>query len=452
MDRAGAAWPAGAPLALWAAALIVGGAVGKSAQLPLQVWLPDAMAGPTPTSALIHAATMVTAGVYLIARTHLLFMLAPPVMTAVAVIGAATLLIAAFSALAQSDIKRVLAYSTISQIGYMFLALGVGAWSAAIFHLMTHAFFKALLFLAAGVVIHAFHGEQNLFRMGGLRRAQPFTFWLFLIGAASLAGFPLITAGFFSKGEILWETWALGGGALWGAGVIGALLTSLYIFRVIFLAFFGEGKKEAGWRPGPVIRVPLIVLALLSVIGGYINLPPGLGNRPYLMNFLHAVLPHLEISAALAPGGMTHLMAEAIVTAASLAGLFLAYLFFLRRPSLAENLAARPLGRRLRDFWSSGWEFDRLYDRLLVRPYHRLAEAARRDVIDRFYDRALVRPVFALAAMNRHDIVDSFYTGLTRLAALFYEGLRRTETGQVRWYAAALAAGTILFLGWVVLL
>jgi NADH-quinone oxidoreductase subunit L len=452
LDRAQISWPVGAPLAIWTAVLILGGAVGKSAQLPLQVWLPDAMAGPTPTSALIHAATMVTAGVYLIARTHPFFLLAPAVQTAVAVIGAATLLIAAFSALTQLEIKRVLAYSTISQIGYMFLALGVGAWSAAIFHLMTHAFFKALLFLAAGVVIHAFHGENNLFQMGGLRRTHPFTFWIFLIGGASLAGLPLITAGFYSKGEILWEIWARGGGALWGAGVVGALLTSLYIFRLIFLAFFGAPRKApTGGGPGLLIQIPLIVLGILSIIGGFVNLPPALGNKLLLTHFLQTVLPHPEENALHMAGGMTEIGSEAFVTSASLLGLFLAYLIYLRRPSLSETLAAHPVGKVLRQFWLAGWGFDRLYDLVFVRPYIRLADAARRDVIDRFYERWLVRPVFVLARLNRHDIIDSIYTGLSRLAAFFYEALRRTETGRVRWYAAGLAAGTIFFLGWVLL-
>src|SRR5579884_4233562 len=401
MRAASQNWMAGSVLPVTAACLLLGGAVGKSAQLPLQVWLPDAMAGPTPTSALIHAATMVTAGVYLIARTHPLFLLAPPVLTAVAVIGAATLLIASFSALTQTDMKRVLAYSTISQIGYMFLALGVGAWSAAIFHLMTHAFFKALLFLAAGVVIHAYHGEQNLFQMGGLRRTHRFTFWIFLIGGASLAGLPLVTAGFYSKGEILWETWALGGSALWAAGVIGAFLTSLYTFRMIFLAFFGAPRKApAGGEPGLLIRIPLIVLGILSIIGGFINLPPALGDKLLLTHFLQTVLPHTEASALHAARGMTEIGSEAFVTAASLLGLFLAYLFYLRRPSLAESLAGRPVGRALHRFWSAGWGFDLLYDRLFVRPYLLLAEAFRRDMIDQFYDRWLVRPVFLLARLK----------------------------------------------------
>ena len=210
------------------------------------------MAGPTPTSALIHAATMVTAGVYLIARTHVLFTLAPPVQFAVAVIGAATLLLGGFSALTQWDIKRVLAYSTISQIGYMFLALGVGAWAAGIFHFMTHAFFKSLLFLAAGVVIDAMHEEHNIFKMGGLRKELPLAFVGFLIAACSLAGLPLITAGFYSKGLIVWETWSSpqGSTALWVASVLGVLLTALYIFRVIFLVFFGEAKSHVAKRPG----------------------------------------------------------------------------------------------------------------------------------------------------------------------------------------------------------
>src|SRR5512142_1299097 len=232
MQAAQTTWPAGSGTAVLAAALLLGGALGKSAQLPLQTWLPDAMAGPTPVSALIHAATMVTAGVYLIARTHALFELAPAVQSAVAAIGAITLLVAGSSALVQRDIKRVLAYSTISQIGYMFLALGVGAWSAAMFHFMTHAFFKALLFLGAGVVILAQHHEHDMFKMGGLRDRLPSTYWTFLIGAASLSALPLVTAGFYSKDLILWQAWSspMGSKVLWAVGLAGALLTSAYTF------------------------------------------------------------------------------------------------------------------------------------------------------------------------------------------------------------------------------
>ena len=228
MRRAVEQWPVGSTAAIAAAALLLGGALGKSAQLPLQTWLPDAMAGPTPVSALIHAATMVTAGVYLIARTNVLFTLAPPVQFAVAIIGCATLLMAGFSAMTQFDIKRVLAYSTISQIGYMFLALGVGAWSSAIFHFVTHAFFKALLFLGAGVVIMGLHEERDMFKMGGLRKQLPVTFWTFLVGAASLAALPLVTGGFYSKDPILWHAWLSQRGGLWLGigGVVGALLRS----------------------------------------------------------------------------------------------------------------------------------------------------------------------------------------------------------------------------------
>ena len=217
MQRASAQWPSGSTYAVAAAFLLLGGAIGKSAQLPLQVWLPDAMAGPTPVSALLHAATMVTAGVYLIARTHVLFSLAPSAQLAVAVVGACTLLLAGFSALAQHDIKRILAYSTVSQIGYMFLALGVGAWQAAMFHFVTHAFFKALLFLGAGVIINALDDEHSIFRMGGLRKELPVTFWTFLIAGCSLAGLPFVTAGFFSKDLIIWDAWSA---PIWTSGVL----------------------------------------------------------------------------------------------------------------------------------------------------------------------------------------------------------------------------------------
>src|SRR5579875_448519 len=293
MHRALAQWPMGSALPVAAGLLLLGGAVGKSAQLPLQTWLPDAMAGPTPTSALIHAATMVTAGVYLVARTHVIYSLAPAAQLAVAIVGAATLILAGFSALTQSDIKRVLAYSTISQIGYMFLALGVGAWSAAIFHFMTHAFFKALLFLGAGIVINACHHEHNIFKMGGLWKELPVAFWTFLIAGCSLAGLPLITAGFYSKGLIIWETRAAEHGdlTLWILAVIGVLLTSLYTFRLIFVAFFGEAKTHVEHKPGYSMKVPCIVLAVLSIVGGFVETPRFLGDIHAFTDFLHSALP-----------------------------------------------------------------------------------------------------------------------------------------------------------------
>ncbi|MGD8376616.1 MAG: NADH-quinone oxidoreductase subunit L, partial [Acidobacteriota bacterium] len=292
-ERAPEAWAAGSPVAVAAAALLLLGAVGKSAQLPLQVWLPDAMEGPTPTSALIHAATMVTAGVYLIARLHVLFSLAPAVQHVVAGIGAATLLLAGCSALVQRDIKRVLAYSTISQIGYMFLALGVGAGTAAMFHLVTHAFFKALLFLVAGCVILAVHEEHDIFRMGGLRRRMPLVFWCAFIGGSALAGLPLVTAGFYSKGRILWDTLAspAGGPGLWLAGLAGVVLTALYTYRWLFVVFLGTGSEDAAPSREALLLVPVVALGVLSLVGGFLELPPYLGNVTLLSDLLRPVLP-----------------------------------------------------------------------------------------------------------------------------------------------------------------
>jgi NADH-quinone oxidoreductase subunit L len=420
MHQAAGQWSVGSALPTVAAALLLGGAVGKSAQLPLQTWLPDAMAGPTPTSALIHAATMVTAGVYLIARTHVLFSLAPSVQFAVAAIGAATLVFAGFSALTQWDIKRVLAYSTISQIGYMFLAMGVGAWSAGIFHFMTHAFFKSLLFLAAGVVIQAMNEEHSIFKMGGLRKELPLAFGAFVIAGCSLAGLPLITAGFYSKGLIVWETWSSsqGGTALWLAGVFGVLLTALYIFRVIFLVFFGEAKVRVVKRPGYKIQIPLMVLTVLSLVGGFVNLPPKLGNVPLFTRLLETTLPPVEQRRF---GRLTEIRSEGFVTLAFLTGLGLAYLLYLRRRQWLDALTATRAGKALHEFWFADWGFDWCYDKLFV------------------------QPVLWFARVDKKDGVDAFYNGVGDLNELLYRGLRLTENGRVRWYAAAIAAGTVVF-------
>ena len=420
MRRATEQWPAGSALPIAAAALLLGGAVGKSAQLPLQTWLPDAMAGPTPTSALIHAATMVTAGVYLIARTHVLFTLAPPVQLAVAIIGAATLLIGGCSALTQPDIKRVLAYSTVSQIGYMFLALGVGAWAAGIFHFMTHAFFKSLLFLSAGVVIDAMHDEHNIFKMGGLRKELPLAFVAFLVAGCSLAGLPLITAGFYSKGLILSEAWSSpqGSAILWLAGVVGVFLTALYIFRVIFLVFFGEPKTPVTKRPAYKIKIPLVVLTVLSVVGGFVNLPPVLGDEPWFTRLLHTALPSVGQEHF---GLLTEVRSEEFITLAFLVGLGLAYVLYHRRRQWVEVLVGNRAGKALHEFWFSGWGFDWYYDKLFV------------------------QPVMWFARVDKSDAVDTFYNGVADLNKLLYRGLRRTENGQVRWYAASIAAGTVVF-------
>jgi NADH-quinone oxidoreductase subunit L len=427
MQRAAQQWQPGSPLALAAAALLLGGAVGKSAQLPLQTWLPDAMAGPTPVSALIHAATMVTAGVYLIARTHVLFSLAPAVQLLVAVIGAATLLLAGFSALTQVDIKRVLAYSTISQIGYMFLALGAGAWQAAIFHLMTHAFFKALLFLGAGAVILSLHHEHNMFKMGGLRRQLPLVFWTFVIGAASLAALPLVTAGFYSKDLILWYAWSssVGGPWLWAAGLAGALLTSLYTFRMVFVTFFGQARAQASGSLGPLIKIPLVVLAVLSIAGGFVELPETLGQQRMFSDFLSRVLP----SAAAAHGGFqAELILQVIAGLTSLFGIYLAYLFYVRAPGYSEAVVRTAAGAALYRFWFTGWGLDWLYDKLMVHPYVRIAR------------------------VNKDDAVDLIYDGIAAAVRGSYGMAIRTQTGQLRWYATGIALGAVITLAFAVFL
>jgi len=413
MQRASVQWASGSTYALVATLLLLLGAAGKSAQIPLQVWLPDAMAGPTPTSALIHAATMVTAGVYLIARTHVLFTLAPAAQSAVAVVGAATLLLAGFSALTQHDIKRILAYSTVSQIGYMFLALGVGAWQAAMFHFFTHAFFKALLFLGAGVIINAVDDEHSIFRMGGLRKELPVAFWTFLAGGCALAGLPFITAGFFSKDLIIWEAWSAPGGhpTLWIAGMVGAGLTSLYTFRLIFRVFFGPLGTPVTKRPGYAMKVPLVILAVLAVAAGYLKEP--------LLTFLHSSLP-TTIEARV--GGLTETGSEMIAGLLFLAGLYLAYLFHLKKRNLSNALVANRIGGALDEWWFAGWGFDWLYDKAFVQPY------------------------VWLANVNRSDFVDAIYTGIARVADASYRVLSRTETGRVRWYATAMAAGSVLFI------
>ncbi len=429
MGRAGTLWPVGGVTATWVALLLLGGAVGKSAQLPLQTWLPDAMAGPTPVSALIHAATMVTAGVYLIARTHVLFELAPAVMTVVAWVGAATLLLSGFSALGQRDIKRVLAYSTISQIGYMFLALGVGAWSAAVFHLMTHAFFKALLFLGAGAVILALHHEHDMFKMGGLRKKLPVTFWTFLVAGGALSGFPLVTAGFYSKDLILWDAYSSpqGGVWLWAAGLLGALLTALYTFRLIFITFFGEARNEVSHTPHRRIRTALVVLGVLAVIGGFVEIPDTLGGVHVFTGFLDRALPPAHEAAHESLG--TEALFQLIAAVTALAGIGLAWLWWGRRRWTAEDEGRLPfVGHALHRFWFRGFEFDALYNTLFVNPYSYLAR------------------------IDKHDVVDSFYTALAWVTRGFHYGLRATQSGKLRWYATAIAAGSVILVAIMVYL
>ncbi|NOT13423.1 MAG: NADH-quinone oxidoreductase subunit L [Methylococcaceae bacterium] len=404
LSLASSQWAPGAVLPVASAALLLGGAVGKSAQLPLQTWLPDAMAGPTPVSALIHAATMVTAGVYLIARTHPLFLLAPTVQLAVAVIGALTLLVAGCSALVQTDIKRILAYSTISQIGYMFLALGVGAWSAAIFHLLTHAFFKALLFLAAGSVISCFHHEHNIFKMGGLRKAMPLTFWSFMIGSAALAALPL-TSGYYSKHEILLAAFDASP-VLWAVGLLGALITGIYSFRLIFVVFFGAQSQTVEKKPGWLMSVPLLLLAGLALFGGMLQIP------------LNSVFPVLIDQG----NDHTFNLVSVITVASPIIGLLIAVLFYLTGTFSAQRLSDGGLAGTLRQFFLSGWGMDALYETLLVRPF------------------------ITLSTMNKNDVVDGLYVGVAWLVRGLHRMASATQTGRVRWYGASMVFGAVFII------
>jgi len=427
MARASQQWIAGSALANAAAALLLGGAIGKSAQLPLQTWLPDAMAGPTPVSALIHAATMVTAGVYLIARTHIFFELAPFVQYLVAIIGAATLLIAGSSALVQRDIKRILAYSTMSQIGYMFLALGVGAWIAAMFHFMIHAFFKALLFLCAGVIIQAFKDEHDIFRMGGVRKQLPLTFWTFLIGCASLSAVPFVTGGYYSKDLILLQVWnsPQGGFLLFLAGLVGDILTSVYGFRLFFIVFFGEPKTFVKKTADHAMTVPLIVLAVLALIGGFLEMPRFFGNLPLFSGFLDDVLPGFK---SLSPAPGSNLALFILSTAASLGGIYAAYLMFLRKPAYGEKLAASAIGCLTDRFLFSGWGFDRVYDMLIANPFVRVAR------------------------LNMNDILDLVPRGVAWIASFMHGLLSLTQSGNIRWYVMVVVTGAVIFIGLVILL
>jgi NADH-quinone oxidoreductase subunit L len=405
--------------------LLLVGAMGKSAQVPLMVWLPDAMAGPTPVSALIHAATMVTAGVYLLARMFPLIGASPAVTAAIAVTGGVTAFYAATCALAQHDLKRVLAYSTISQIGYMTLGVGCGAITAATFHLLVHAFFKALLFLAAGCVIAALHHEQDIFRMGGLGRRLPLTFWPFLAGAACLAGVPG-SGGFFSKDAILAAAWLKGGvlyGGLYLLGLGTALLTSVYTFRMVYLVFGGEGPEA---RPAPrLMEVILFPLALLGLFGGILNLPEFLGGG-WLGRFL-------SIAPAGETGHGTELLLQTVAGLTALAGLAIAHFRYggARRLERIAEAEGGPSG--LSAFLLDGWRFDDLYRFLFIRPYEALARF--------FWER-----------VDEGVIDDS----LDRLAAFLGwsgEGLGQWTGGRVSLYITSFAAGAALllvYLAWVV--
>ncbi len=416
------------------ALLLLMGAVGKSAQIPLHVWLPDAMEGPTPVSALIHAATMVTAGAYMIARMNFIYLLSPTAMTVVAIIGVATAFYAATIGLVQNDIKRVLAYSTISQIGYMFLAAGVGAFSAGIFHLMTHSFFKALLFLGAGSVMHAMQGELDMRRMGGLRRYLPKTYWCFLAATLAISGVPLLS-GFFSKDEILWGAYSsqYGHWAFWLVGVLTAGLTAFYMFRCLFMTFHGEFRGEEHIRehlhdPPRTMTVPLIVLAILSIIGGYVGIPRALGG----INRIHTFL--LPVFGGHA-GGEAHpvewieYLLMAVSIAVAFAGIACAYYMYIRNTVFSRRLAEM---------------FQGIPYKVLLNKYY----------VDEIYDALIVQPIKysstkLLWKVMDVGVIDGIVNGVARLVELFSRVFRRLQSGNVQSYAFSIILGAVVIIGYL---
>jgi NADH-quinone oxidoreductase subunit L len=416
--------------------LLFMGAVGKSAQIPLYVWLPDAMEGPTPVSALIHAATMVTAGVYMVARTHVLFELAPLSMGVVAWIGVVTAFFAATMALVQNDLKRILAYSTISQLGYMFVGVGVGAYAAGIFHLTTHAFFKALLFLGAGSVMHALSGELNIQKMGGLKDKIPWTYWTFLGGALALSGFPFFS-GFFSKDEILWKAYENAGLWLWLVGIITAFMTAFYSFRVVFVPFWGQSrldKKVAHHvhESPQVMIVPLVALAVLAFLGGYVGLPHFLGGSA-VEGFLSPVFEegahHAAEAGAHAAGVGLEVTFLGISVVVALAGIGLAYFMYVARPTVPVALA-----RGLEPLYT-----------LLFNKYY----------VDELYMAVVVNPLKGLASWLAQIFDAQGIDGLVNGIATFFgwsgQTTRKVQTGSVRNYALSILLGVVVLVGYFVL-
>lgn len=429
--------PVGDPVVVVITLLLFVGATGKSAQIPLFTWLPDAMAGPTPVSALIHAATMVTAGIYMVIRSNVLFTLAPATLEVVAIIGTATALLAASIGLLQNDIKKVLAYSTVSQLGYMFLALGVMAYSASMFHVITHAFFKALLFLGAGSVIHAMSGEQDIRFMGGLRKKLPITFITFLIGTIAIAGIPPF-AGFFSKDEILAHAFEHNK-VLWVLGLLGSIMTSFYMFRLLFLTFFGSfrGTHEQAHHlhESPTsMTLPLIVLAVFSALGGFMGVPEVLGGTHQLATFMSPLYEGARQvnPAAFAATTLSHseeylLMGISVV--AALVAALAAYVVYVRRDSVpAPETQERPALQRV--------------------IYHKY-------YIDELYDAVFVKPIRTLSALLfsfGEFFIDLVVNGTGTLVKVLSGQLRRTQTGSTGYYIFAMVVGIVLILFWNLLL
>jgi len=418
------------PMATIAGLLFFLGATGKSAQVPLYVWLPDAMVGPTPVSALIHAATMVTAGIYMVARLSFLYRLGPDAMNVVATIGTLTAFFAATVALVQADIKRVLAYSTVSQLGYMFMGVGVGAFSAGIFHVMTHAFFKGLLFLCAGSVIHALDGEQDMNRMGALKSKLPITYITMLIATLAITAIPPFS-GFFSKDLILEAAYSSGHMTLWLFGVLTAGLTAFYMFRLIFMTFHGESRVEPerlhhAHESPPVMTIPLIVLAILSVVGGWVGLPDGIAWGDAFARFLAPVVGEFKGTIEASPAFLSGVAATATAV-----GIVLAYLFYLRMPGLPHLLA---------------WKAKGMYDLLLNKYY-----------VDEFYNLTVTRPLFWVASSALNRVVDTFaIEGVVNGAGLTVETsgelARRSETGNVQQYAFVYVLGVVAIVTYYVYL
>jgi NADH-quinone oxidoreductase subunit L len=426
-ERAPELLPAGGTLVTLITLLLFAGATGKSAQIPLYVWLPDAMEGPTPVSALIHAATMVTAGVYMVARTHVLYELAPLSMSVVAVIGTITAFCAATIALVQNDIKRVLAYSTISQLGYMFMAMGVGAYAAGMFHLTTHAFFKALLFLGAGSVMHGLAGELDMRKMGGLKDKMRTTYITFLVGAAALAGFPLLS-GFFSKDEILWRAFN-SSMILWLAGMVTAFLTTLYAFRAVFLTFLGPSRVDRELVPhihesSRIMTVPLTILAVLAIIGGLIGLP----HLSAIEGFLEPVFASQETVHATEASSALEWVLLALSGVVTCVGIILAQYMYLVNPGLPSRWSKRyaPLYKLL----SNKYYVDEIYSAIIVKPFMRLSVFVKSVLEDEIVDGTVDRVAF----------------GAGRASQI----LRRIQTGYLRSYALAVLMGVVVLIGYFI--
>ncbi len=429
-SRASAIIPIGDETMFWITLLLFLGATGKSAQIPLFVWLPDAMAGPTPVSALIHAATMVTAGVYMVARCSVLFALAPASMEIVAIIGIATAFFAATMGLVQNDIKKILAYSTISQLGYMFLGLGVGAFASGIFHVMTHAFFKALLFLGAGAVIHAMHHEQDIQKMGGLKSKMPTTYKTFFVAALAIAGIPPLS-GFFSKDEILWKAFSDGSVIYFILGWITAGLTAFYMFRLVSLTFEGKERWSHDKHPHEapkVMTIPLIILAILSIIGGFVGIPHALGGGNAIEQWLEPIFARANLH--LAGGHHGSLTAEYLLmilsVLAGVAGIYFARKLYLQKPELVEKFSAS--FRSIHKLFWNKYFVDEIYDAAVVTP------------IVKGSDKLLWKGFDV-------KIIDGIVNGSAKLTAWISSWMRKIQFGAVQNYAMVFVVGIIVILG-----